>query len=262
MIVKRFVHEQTLKPGCGWVGCLISLDCPPHLPTPVVRPLFLMMMECIFKFDRQIETVHVCNLTKLVFFNGQSLTLHMTCVSVYIWFKRKSLISEKFIQFKRKSLISEKVCSWTDLKARAWVGGLNFLGSYPPPMVRTLFLIMIDCIFKFDGQIDTVHVCNRTTCIRSPMFVHEQTLTDFCYISEHTYVSICIWWKITKYLKVKSQKLKLYCNGPSECKKLDIFWELRQKLSYHFWDMDNEKEDQLQEGHAKCKLNYMKFKYE
>ena len=65
-------------------------------------------------------------------------------------------------------------------------------------MVGTLFL-MIKFIFKFDGQIETVHVCNRATCFRPPptlwwvkMFVHEQTLTEFCHISEHTYVFICM----------------------------------------------------------------------
>ena len=63
-------------------------------------------------------------------------------------------------------------------------------------MVETLFLI-IKFIFIFDGQIEIVHGCNRATCLRPPthpslrwvkMFIHEQTLTGFCYISEHTYV--------------------------------------------------------------------------
>ena len=34
------------------------------------------------------------------------------------------------------------------------------------------------------------------------MFVHEQTLTDFCYISEHTYVFICV---LKNYKVFKSQ---------------------------------------------------------
>ena len=57
-------------------------------------------------------------------------------------------------------------------------------------MARTLFL-MIKFIFKFDGQIEAMYVCNGATCIRPP--------------------------------KVKSQKLELHSNGPPECKKLDIF---------------------------------------
>ena len=47
-------------------------------PSPIVGTLFLMMIECFFKVDGQIETVHVCNLTRLVYFNDASITLHMT----------------------------------------------------------------------------------------------------------------------------------------------------------------------------------------
>ena len=36
-------------------------------------------------------------------------------------------------------------------------------------MVGTLFL-MIKFILKFDGQIETVHVCNSATCIRPPHY--------------------------------------------------------------------------------------------
>ena len=42
-------------------------------PTPKVGTLFLMMFECIFKFDGQIETVYVCNLIRLVFFMVHAL---------------------------------------------------------------------------------------------------------------------------------------------------------------------------------------------
>ena len=76
-----FLHEQTLK--SGWVGGLKFFTAP-HPPL-MVGTLFLMMFECIFKFDGQIETVqieivHVFNLTRLIFFNGPCITLHMTCL--------------------------------------------------------------------------------------------------------------------------------------------------------------------------------------
>ena len=59
-------------------GLKFSLPLP-HPPTPMVGKLFVIMFECIFKFDGQIETVHVCNLTRLVSYNGPCITLHMTC---------------------------------------------------------------------------------------------------------------------------------------------------------------------------------------
>ena len=50
----------------GGGGLNVLLDPTVHPPTTVVGTLFLMI-ECISKFDGQIEAVYVCNLTRLVF---------------------------------------------------------------------------------------------------------------------------------------------------------------------------------------------------
>ena len=40
----------------------------------------------------------------------------------------------------------------------------GFLDTHPPHVVGTLFL-MIECSFKFDGQIEIVHVFNLTRLV-------------------------------------------------------------------------------------------------
>ena len=58
--VKNFVRKQSPQPSAPYGWNIISDDD---------------FLWCIFKFDGQNETVHVCNLTRLVFFNGVSITL-------------------------------------------------------------------------------------------------------------------------------------------------------------------------------------------
>ena len=84
-------HPPTKLVG-GWGRGSKVFFTPPTLPTPMVGKLFLIMFECIFKFDGQIETVHVCNLTRLVFVMVHAL---LYTWYVYIQFNRKGLISEK-----------------------------------------------------------------------------------------------------------------------------------------------------------------------
>ena len=81
----------------GGGGLKFSL---PHAHIPMVRKLFLIMFVCIFKFDGQIETVHVSNVTSLVFDNSPCITLHMTCI---FNLRQKGLISEKnYLIYERK----------------------------------------------------------------------------------------------------------------------------------------------------------------
>ena len=54
-------------------------------------------------------------------------------------------------------------------------------------MVGTL-LLKIKFISKFEAQIETVHVCNRATCFRTPWI----DMKRLFYISKHTYVFICV----------------------------------------------------------------------
>ena len=75
---------------------------PPIHPTPppMVGTLFLMMIECIFKFDGQIENVHVCNLTNVVFL--------MVCDMFIFNLREKSLISEKVYSILEKKFYQYK----------------------------------------------------------------------------------------------------------------------------------------------------------